>query len=421
MKRLTQVTILLAGIFFLSVGSAFAQFDHDIQQLRPYTKEGINEFEGFNINNNIPFDGPSLKIGANFAQQWQSLIQSTDGMNPSTGSAYALNDLGPGFNLATANLNLDAQLADGMRVHLTSYLSSRHHSETWVKSGYLQVDKLPMLNSEPVSMLMHFLTLRVGHFEVNYGDGHYRRTDNANAMYNPFVGNYLMDAFTTEVGAEAYIHNFHDFMAMVGMTGGKLHPDVTKTGQTPSVYGKVGYDNYADDGVRFRLTGSVYHNNNRTNLYGGDRAGSRYYGIMQPGNDFSGRVSPAFSNGFTSFMVNPFVEYKGLELHGLYENTNEKSTDEDVNQISGDLVYRFGNADQIYIGGRYTSVNGHLVAGMGEDVTVNRLQLGAGWFLTENILMKAEYVNQEYKDYPTNNFFHEAEFHGVMVEAAVGF
>ena len=38
--------------------------------------------------------------------------------------------------------------------------------------------------------------------EINYGDAHFRRSDNGNAIYNPFVGNYIMDAFTTEIGGE---------------------------------------------------------------------------------------------------------------------------------------------------------------------------------------------------------------------------
>ena len=52
---------------------------------------------------------------------------------------------------------------------------------------------------------MQIATLRVGHFEINYGDAHFRRTDNGNAIYNPFVGNYIMDAFTTEIGGEVYL------------------------------------------------------------------------------------------------------------------------------------------------------------------------------------------------------------------------
>ena len=54
-------------------------------------------------------------------------------------------------------------------------------------------------------MLFEIATVRVGHIEINYGDAHFRRSDNGNAIYNPFVGNYIMDAFTTEIGGEVYL------------------------------------------------------------------------------------------------------------------------------------------------------------------------------------------------------------------------
>ncbi|MEZ4894742.1 MAG: hypothetical protein R2778_17230 [Saprospiraceae bacterium] len=52
-----------------------------------------------------------------------------------------------GFNLAMANLNLDFQVADGIGFCLENYMSSRHHSEFWVKGGYIQIDKLPMFET----------------------------------------------------------------------------------------------------------------------------------------------------------------------------------------------------------------------------------------------------------------------------------
>ena len=130
-----------------------------------------------------------------------------------------------GFNLATANLNIDAQLADGIRLHLVTYLSSRHHVEAWVKGGYIQIDKLPF-NSDVIDDIMKTVTLKIGHMEINYGDGHFRRTDNGNAMYNPFVGNYIMDAFDTQIGAEAYFQK-SGVIAMAGITAGEIRGDIT--------------------------------------------------------------------------------------------------------------------------------------------------------------------------------------------------
>ena len=88
---------------------------------------------------------------------------------------------------------------------MTIYLASRHHEDTWVKDGYALIDKVPF-NAGPLNSLWsQYLTLKVGHFEINYGDQHFRRTDNGQSMYNPFIGNMILDAFTTEVGGELYL------------------------------------------------------------------------------------------------------------------------------------------------------------------------------------------------------------------------
>ena len=76
----------------------------------------------------------------------------------------------------------------------------------------------------------------------NYGDAHFRRSDNAMALYNPFVGNLIMDAFTTEVGAEVYYMR-NGFIGMLGVTNGKLNGAVSNPGTTdPSFIAKLGYD-----------------------------------------------------------------------------------------------------------------------------------------------------------------------------------
>ena len=49
---------------------------------------------------------------------------------------------------AQANLFTDVQLADGIRMNVTTYLSTRHHNEAWVKGGYIQFDKLPFVKSK---------------------------------------------------------------------------------------------------------------------------------------------------------------------------------------------------------------------------------------------------------------------------------
>ena len=94
----------------------------------------------------VEFTGFKLDFGAAFTSQVQNLShRNTAAPNMVSGvNANQLADIGLGFNNSTANVNLHAQLAPGIRVALTSYLSSRHHNETWVKDGYIQIDQSPI-------------------------------------------------------------------------------------------------------------------------------------------------------------------------------------------------------------------------------------------------------------------------------------
>jgi hypothetical protein len=422
-RRRVLSTISLFLLCALVPLAAAAQIT-DLQFTRPPDQSGLNVFESPKADT-VEFDGFDLNWGAAFTQQFQGLTHSNaaapqmvDGQN-----VNALPEIGSGFNLATANLYLAGQLADGISVHLTTYLSSRHHPEAWVKGGYLQVNKLPMFDSRALDRMMDLVTVKVGHFEINYGDTHFRRSDNGNALHNPFVGNYIVDAFTTEIGGEVYVRP-GDFLLMGAITGGEIKGAVTAPdARAPSFYGKVGYDGQVTPDLRLRLTGSAYTTSASLNntLHSGDRAGSRYYSVMG-GGDWSGRVRPGIRDEVTAFMVNPFVKFKGLELFGTFEWVDGNSggpVDRSFNQVGVEAVYRFLN-DDVYVGGRYNVADGELFAA-GTEVSVDRVQVGGGWFITPNVLFKAEYVTQTYSDYPTDNLFHDGEFDGVMIEGVVAF
>jgi hypothetical protein len=418
MKKLIQFSsFMLLVVFALQTQ---AQNNRDLDNYRQPDKRGINVFESPKDTAST-FDGLHVRLGGQSTLQFQGLDHENSGFVP-------LAEIGSNFNLATANLDLDVALYSGVRMHLRTYLSSRHHTETYVKGGYLQIDRLDFVSQGFMEEIMQFVTVKIGHMEINYGDTHFRRTDNAQSIHNPFVGNYLMDSFTTEVGGEVYLKK-NGFLGMLGITNGKLNQSVESPGTTsPSFVAKVGYDNNLSEELRFRLTGSVYHTNQTSSayLYAGDRSGARYYSVMEPveGGSFrSGRINPDLKNEMTSFMINPFVKYKGLEFFGVLEQaTGKKSTETETrtwNQYAAELIYRFGNDENLYLGGRYNYVDGEEVGG--NNVDVSRFQLGAGWFMTKNILTKVEYVNQEYNGYNPETILDQGKFNGVMVEAAISF
>lgn len=402
-----------------------------IGYFRPHDARGLNVFEAPK-QEIVPYDGFRLQWGAAFTQQFQSLDHSNNA-TPVIVAGVDQNQLiviGPGFNNADANLYMDAQLARGIRVALTSYLSSRHHNETWVKDGYILIDGSPWENAM-LDNIMKSVTVRIGHFEINYGDQHFRRTDNGQAMFNPLIGNLLMDAFTTEIGGEVYWRR-HDLLAMVAATGGEVRGQVLKPEQrSPSYMGKLGIDRQVNTDTRVRLTGSFYTTSKSISntLYSGSRAGSRYYYVIEntlateSAQAWSGDVRPDFGSKVTAWVVNPFVKWKGAEFFGNVEQAEGRNATETDNrtwhQYAGEGVYRFvGN--HLYAAARYNVAKGRPF-GFTNDVTVDRTEAGGGWFLTQNLEAKGEYVRQNYKDYPANNIRHDAHFQGVMFEAVVSF
>ena len=403
-----------------------------MQYYRPQDKRGINIFETTKTPG-AEFTGFKLDFNAGFTSQVQSL-KHRNTAQPVVANSVNTNQLIPigfGFNNSTANLGLHAQLAPGIRVALTTYLSSRHHNETWVKDGYIQIDESP-IDFIPLKAIMQIATIRVGHMEINYGDAHFRRTDNGNAVYNPFVGNYIMDAFTTEIGGEVYL-KAANVIAMGAITGGEIRGTVTNPAQRgPSFIGKLGYDRQVRPNVRARLTGSMYLSNKSgsNTLYGGDRSGSRFYWVMEntlateSAQFTSGLVNPGFRNKVRALQINPFVKVGGLEVFGVIEQATGKAnaevTERTWNQVAADVVYRFLPSEQLFVGARYNRAEGPLV-GITGDVGARRVEVGGGWFITPSVLAKATYVNQKYFGYPAANIKNGGQFNGMMLEGVIAF
>jgi hypothetical protein len=370
-RNIAYVFILFVAVFLPT--AIFAQtLQGKISNFRAYDKSGINVFETSKTDT-IPFDGVRLRIGGAFAQEFQGLREQNNVGKTGNG----LYGITPGFNTAMANLYTDVQLADGIRLNLTLYLSTEHHNETWVKGGYLQFDKLPF-KGQFWSDLMKNVTIKLGDMEINYGDAHFRRTDGGQAFYNPFIEGNIADAFATETGGEVYYHK-NAFFGMVGLTSGMIHGSIDSTSSTPqagvirkspAIYGKLGVDRKLGDITRLRLTASYYHDGRSpsNDLYFGDHAGSGYFMVMQkpytvpPSGEsayeadaFSGRLNPGFSYRVDALMINGFAKVGGFEFFGTVEHAQGKTSTEtssrQLNQYAVDGIYRFGKHENLFLPG----------------------------------------------------------------------
>jgi hypothetical protein len=245
-------------------------------------------------------------------------------------------------------------------------------------------------------------------------------------MYNPLVGNYILDAFTTEIGAEAYWRQ-DGLLVMGGVTGGEVHGQVTAPERrSPAYLGKIGWDGRPARDLRLRVTASTYGSSRSASntLFTGDRAGSPYYDVLEnttsteTSNAWSGNVRPGFANVVHAYVVNPFVQFRGLELFGNVETATGKAATEarkrTIRQLAAEGTVRFAPRQQLYLAGRYNTVRGEF-AGIATDVAVNRWQAGGGWFVTPLVLAKLEYVDQRYRDFPATDIRNGGRFHGVML------
>lgn len=377
---------------------------------------------------NKPFSKVKVHVGGDFAIQFQGLNQSADS---------SLVPIGKGINLPTANMNIDTYLAKGIKLHLTVYLASKHHNDTWVKGGYLILDRLPIKGTES---FMKYLTLKVGDMGINYGDAHYFRTDNASILHNPFIGNLIMDGWTTSPAAELMFRN-NGWYLMAATSSGSLKQGLSsysaKSGYTPqstlkqlAFYWKAGFDKTFSNDFRLRVSLSGYNcpKNSFGTLYYGERTGTPFYLVMiRPtnssndvditANPFTGRWGPGFTNKDNSYMLNVFAKYKGLQLFGTLENA--KGTEEfggaefNFSQYELDGQYFFGTKKSLYVAARINGVNNH------KSQSITRFEGVFGWYLTKNIVTKVAYVNQNYKNF--ENYGNNAGFHGLMVKAGISF
>jgi hypothetical protein len=433
-------------------------------QLRATDQTGINVFE--TPKTETVFNGPSIGFGGAIAMPYIALTHSNavTEQDP-TKNSQALFKNAANFALSMANLNINSYLADGITLQVSLYLASKHHNETWVKGGFVQFDKIPFIHLDLLDEVMKYTTIKVGQMDVNYGDAHFRRSDGGVAIYNPFMENYIMDEFATEIGAEADF-NYNGIVAVASITNGNLNPslafiDTTKAANkyanglhNPSWIAKLGYDKQFTDNFRARLTGSVYYTAGAgsNTLFGGDRTGSNYSAVMYNGapstaNAFNGRFNPGLSDRVSTVMGNLFLKYKPLDYLAIESfSTLEKASgakaseefDRNATQIATDLVVRFGKDENFYIGGRYNTLSAEVAKSsavapvapqtIGQDLVpaftlgINRIAISGGWYVTKNMLAKVEYCNQKYTGVPNVNYIlNGAEFHGISAEAVISF
>ncbi len=374
---------------------------------------------------------PSLKITGVTSGAIQYLKQDND--------LHNLPTIPWGFQSARGNLNFAAHIADGIDVFFNAFLSSNHHVGQWYDDeGYITVSKLP--ESSDIfglnNTLFKYVTLKAGFIPVDYGLWWKIRSDNADVQRNPLIGNFIVDANDVEPSVE--------IKSKPGLINGLIaFGDGTTTGDfTPGRGNEVNAKVWLDMNKQFDLSASIYKSNqanngtgypaggSTTDLYAGNRSGSQYSGIFSD-NPEAGDISPQKGQDVTAYQFDGFYDMNPVKVFAMYGYTK----DADINgsapgtpqeswaYYGGDITYYIFPA--LYVAARYSAATSSMYAGQdvsANPVSANRFQAGAGVWVTKSMLLKLEYVNQQYKNFPAGSGYgYNTRFHGLTTQFSVAF
>jgi len=88
-----------------------------------------------------------------------------------------------------------------------------------------------------------------------------------------------------------------------------------------------------------------------------------------------------------------------------------RDADQHFTQTAVQAIYRLGS---FYVGTRLNKVDNN------DGSTVNRTNIGGGWFMTDNVVIKLDHVNQKYNG-AAHGGIDGGHFKGLVLEAAISF
>jgi hypothetical protein len=350
--------------------------------------------------------------------------------------------LEPGFQTPFGDLSFLANFGDRMDIYYDLYLASRPHEETtYGHEGFIVFHQMPgeLAENDLISAFFEVADVKVGAFDIDFGDSRYRRSNNARVRNNPLVGNFVVDPETEEIGMEIYskptVLNW-----LVGLTSGTTTGHVDKGGGF-GMHGKL----WTEVNSNLRVAASVYgvdHSGNGTgypvggdksSLFSGSRSGGPYDEVIGGGNA-PGQILP--TNGQDMVAVQGDVTWNcwPWELYGNIGRTRDSdingsaagSPEESWNYAAAEVVYHLTSS--LYSAARYSGAYADKINNISSDGVVNRIQAGGGYWISRTMLIKLEYVYQWYDEFnpaegqvSSSDVWRNPSFNGVILEASFSF
>lgn len=369
-------------------------------------------------------------------------VQALDQENAFNAQNANLGEMDPGFQTAWGDLKFGAWYGENKDIEMffDIYLASRPHpSSTYGHQGYLLIHRLPDPIAVPfVNNIFRFVDVKVGAFEVDYGDQWMHRSNNADVQRNPLVGNFVLDPNQTEVGAEVITKPTRWGGALLGVASGTTTENFvegrplgyhTKVWVTPVEALRASFSlydvNHADTPPRNKGgTGST--------IITGNRSGERYGGVLG-GGQAPGGVLTNIGKDMQMWEAALTADLGRIELFANYGNAE----DDDVNgtdrgQIRESWKYYAAQGvlnltEKAYGAARYSVAAADEINGTSSDGIVQRYQVGGGYWINRYMLGKLEYVHQTYSDFATGTVVNgvrvdrNPEFSGPIMEVSFNF
>lgn len=371
--------------------------------------------------------------------------QALDHKNVFNLKGEALPKVSPGFQNAFGNLGFISKFGKNEEIEVVfdMYLSSRNHpSSTYGNEGYIIMRGVPenLQSLKFLEPILKRVDIKAGHMLVDFGDAAEHRTNNAIAQKNPLVGNFVIDPNIVSIGMQASSKENGRYGWLLGVSNGTTTED-WNVGRGFAYNGKLIF--YPVKSVRTSLSyiGTDQSDNatkaaggSSMQMFTGNRSGERYAGIMG-GGQAPGGVFPQAGEKFSAAQFDlTFDNGSPLKLYGHYGMTQDKdingtaagTPEEKWTYFAGDVVYNITPA--LYAAARYSNATTSMLGGSASSGVVDRYQVGGGLWLTRNLLVKVEYVNQKYDGFGVGQVVNNGiqawknpSFSGVISEVSFSF
>jgi len=381
----------------------------------------------------VEFMDGKLKINGAAMQSWQSAIEVD-------GAARAPEDQDSGFHRLRYALTFNAQVTDHISVFAELAEEPNDNPNFAQDLAWIQFEKDGM-------------GLRVGNV-ISTTQNFIEYSDGAAVQSNPLIGNSPVDMITAEEGLWLYgLSDNYTWDAVLSKPS--FVTDFSKdSGYNFGLRGTVGLGNGFSIGGGIFLTNADLDCGSGTCTDPGGAPIGSLIGVgdgdnYEFGTDTDG-VSGTPGRG-SHFAIVPGINATIWQLDAQYETDNFKlnayygqaqddyswadssiagyrpvsasftEQDSEVSFMSVKAKYNINNT--VYLAARYSQSTNESTGISGDD-TLDRIQLGLGYTIEENVLLKLEYVKQTEEAFSggqATDGTGEAEWDGIVAELSVTF